>query len=179
MSTSPAPASSKQVRVNGTDVHYVEAGEGPPLLLLHGGFVSTNALWDGHPATYNSNLAAFTARFRVIAPDARGYGRTMNPSGASITYAQLVEDVLALSAALGLDRPMICGFSEGATIATMAAMRSPAAFRAVVNDAGFDMINPQSPAYAMGRKIFGGSPDATVLCSAPSGTPARSRPRPV
>ena len=35
----------KYVRANGIDIHYVEAGAGEPLLLLHGGVVSTNPIW--------------------------------------------------------------------------------------------------------------------------------------
>jgi pimeloyl-ACP methyl ester carboxylesterase len=159
--TTQASAERKQIRANGTEIHCVEAGEGPSLLLLHGGFLSTDALWDGHPAAYVSHLGAFAARFRVIAPDTRGHGKTVQPGGGSISYAQLADDVIALSAALGLERPMICGFSDGGTIATVAAIRSPGAFHAVVNDAGFDLINPQSRVFAMSRQVFGGAPEAT------------------
>jgi pimeloyl-ACP methyl ester carboxylesterase len=160
-STTRSFAAHKQIRANGADIHYLDAGEGAPLLLLHGGFLSTDAVWEGHPASYLSHLGAFAERFRVIAPDTRGHGRTLNPGGGAVSYAQLADDVLAFSAALGLDRPMICGFSDGATIATVAATRSPNSFRAIVNDAGFDLINPQSRAFAMARQVFGGSPDAT------------------
>jgi pimeloyl-ACP methyl ester carboxylesterase len=151
----------EHVHANGADVHYVEAGEGPPLLLLHAGFLSTHALWEGHPAAYVSHLGAFAGRFRVIAPDTRGHGLSLNPGGGSISYAELADDVLELSTVLGLERPLICGFSDGGTIATVAAIRSPDAFRAVVNHAGFDFINPQSRTFAMARQVFGGSPEAT------------------
>jgi pimeloyl-ACP methyl ester carboxylesterase len=103
----------------------------------------------------------FAARFRVIAPDTRGHGGTLHPGGSPITYAQLAEDVVALSQALGLDRPMICGFSDGGLIATQVAIRHPGAVRAVVNDAGFDYLNPQAKSFAMARQIFGGHPQAT------------------
>lgn len=152
---------TNQIRANGTEIHYVESGEGPPVVLLQAGLTSTNPVWEGHPASYLSYLDAFAARFRVIVPDVRGCGRTLNPGGGSISYAQLADDVVALSTALGLDRPVLCGFSDGGTIATVAAVRSPGAVSAVVNDAGFDMLNPESRTFAMGRQVFGGSPQAT------------------
>ena len=155
------PITRKQAHVAGTDIHYVETGDGQPLLLLHAGFLSTDDIWEGHPAGYVSHLGSLASRFRVIAPDARGHGRTLHPPGDSISYEQLADDVAALSTVLGLQRPMVCGFSDGATIATVAAIRHPDAFRAVVNHAGFDVLHPGSRVFAMSRQIFGGSPDAT------------------
>ena len=70
------------IHANGTDIHYVEAGTGEPLVLLHGGMVSTDALWAGSPVAYVDHMAAFAERFRVIAPDVRGFGRTINPGAA-------------------------------------------------------------------------------------------------
>ena len=63
--------------------------------------------------------------------------------------------------ALGLDRPLVCGFSDGATLATILAIRSPGSVRAIVNHAGYDLFNPQAPSLAMARQVLGGSPDAT------------------
>src|SRR5262245_50666930 len=102
------------IRANGIDIHYVERGSGPPLVLLHGGMVTTNPLWGGHPFASSSHLDAFAEHFRVIAPDTRGAGRTRHVGGAP-TFDVLADDVLALIAALGLERPRVCGFSEGGT----------------------------------------------------------------
>ena len=121
------------VRANGADIYYVEAGQGDPLLLLHGGFVSTSPVWAGVPVAYVSHLATFAEHFRVIAPDTRGHGRTVNPGGGSIPYTQLADDIMALIAALGLEQPLICGFSDGATTATIVGIRNPDAVRAIVN----------------------------------------------
>jgi len=151
----------RYVRANGTDIYYVEAGTGEPLLLLHGGMVSTNPIWAGVPVAYVSHMNTFAQHFRVIAPDARGYGRTVNAGGGSIPYTRLADDVLALIDALGLDRPLICGFSDGGITATIAGIRHPGAVRAIVNDAGYDVFNPHAPGITMARQIFGGSPDAT------------------
>jgi pimeloyl-ACP methyl ester carboxylesterase len=158
--TSKAIGESKQVRVNGTQIHYVEVGQGPPLLLLHGGAVSTNAIWNGHPFAYVTHMGALAERFRVIAPDTRGSGRTRH-DGDAITFDQLADDVLALADALELAAPALCGFSEGGTTATIAAIRSPRRWSAVVNHAGYDLFNPAAPSFAMMRQMFGGSATAT------------------
>jgi len=148
------------VRANGIDIHYVEEGQGVPLVLLHGGMVSTNPIWAPTPVSYAAHMQALARRHRVIAPDTRGCGRTVHDGGV-VTFDQLADDVLALVEALGLGRPLIAGFSEGGSTATVAAIRSPDRFSAIVNDAGYDMFNPQAPSSAMMRQILGGSPTAT------------------
>ena len=82
-------------------------------------------------------------------------------SGGPISFDLLADDVAALIGALGLERPLIAGFSEGAITATVLGIRQPDAVRAIVNDAGFDAFDPAAPTIAMMRQILGGSPDAT------------------
>jgi pimeloyl-ACP methyl ester carboxylesterase len=62
---------------------------------------------------------------------------------------------------MGLDRPRLCGFSEGGTTATIVGIRKPEAVSAIVNDAGYDLFDPDSPSLPMMRQMFGGAPDAT------------------
>ena len=163
----------KFVRANGIDIHYTDEGKGEPLVLLHGGLMSTGRTWAGSPGAYVSRTGAFAEHFRVIAPDLRGHGKTVNPGGRAMTYAQLADDVVALVAALGLQRPMICGFSTGGSVATLAALR--AAVRALVNDAGYDVLNPRPEGadLRLCRQLFGGRPDATE--ADPSATERRVR----
>jgi pimeloyl-ACP methyl ester carboxylesterase len=151
---------AKSVRANGIDIHYIERGSGAPLILLHGGMVSTNPIWTGSPFAYSSHLDAFAEHFRVIAPDTRGGGRTRHVDGP-VTFDTLAHDVLGLIDALDLERPSVCGFSEGGTTATILAMRNPGMVSAIVNDAGYDLFNPESSSYPMTRQMFGGAPDAT------------------
>jgi pimeloyl-ACP methyl ester carboxylesterase len=141
------------------DIHYTETGKGPPLVLLHAGLMSTEPAWNGHPGSYATYMDQLAARFRVIRPDTRGHGKTPNPSGRPPTYTQLADDVITLIDTLGLDRPLLCGFSDGGMIATVAALRAPSKVRAVVNDAGFDILIPRMA--EMLRRVFGGSPDAS------------------
>jgi len=150
----------RTVHANGIDIHYLEAGQGEPLVLLHGGLVSTSPIWTGVPISYASHMATLSERFRVIAPDTRGTGRTVH-SGGTVTHDLLADDVAALIGALDLQRPLVAGFSYGAVTATIAGIRHPGAVRAIVNHAGYDAFDPQSPVWAMSRQMFGGSPDAT------------------
>lgn len=151
---------TRTVRANGIDIHVLERGTGAPLVLLHGGMVTTNPLWAGHPFAYTSHLDAFAEHFRVIAPDTRGSGRTRHGDGDP-GFDVLAADVLGLIDAMGLDRPRLCGFSEGGTTATIVGIRKPEAVSAIVNDAGYDLFDPDSPSLPMMRQMFGGAPDAT------------------
>jgi pimeloyl-ACP methyl ester carboxylesterase len=153
-------AEARPVRANGIDIHYLEQGEGEPLLLLHGGMVSTNPIWTGVPVAYASHMATLAKHFRVIAPDTRGCGRTPH-TGGPITFDLLADDVAALIEALGLKRPLITGFSDGGIIATLLGIRHRHAVRAIVNDAGFDVFDPQARSFVMMRQFLGGSPEAT------------------
>ena len=152
---------AKLVNANGIDIAYTEVGDGPPLVLLHGALVSNGPAWAGSPVAYVDHMAALGKHFRVIAPDTRGSGATVHPGGPA-SFPVLADDVLALIEALGLERPLVAGFSEGAATATIVALRRPDVVRALVNHAGFDIFDPNAMAHQSVRPIFGGSPDATT-----------------
>jgi pimeloyl-ACP methyl ester carboxylesterase len=152
--------SGKFVRANGIDIHYLDEGEGTPLVLLHGGMVSTNPIWTGVPVAYASHMQTLAEHFRVIAPDVRGGGRTVHTEGP-VTFDLLADDVVALIGALGLERPLLTGFSDGGITATVVGMRHPDAARAIVNHAGFDEFDTGAATFAVMRQMLGGSPDAT------------------
>ena len=153
-------AEGQYVRANGIDIHYLDQGEGEPIVLLHGGMVSTNSIWAGVPVAYASYMNRLAEHFRVIAPDTRGCGKTAHTEGP-LTFDLLADDVAALIDALGLERPLITGFSDGAIIATVVGIRHPSAVQAIVNHAGFDEFDRQAPTFAMMRQFLAGSPDAT------------------
>ena len=158
---SSAVAHAQYVSANGVDIHYLEQGDGEPLVLLHGGMVSTNPIWSGVPIAYAGHMDTLAEHFRVIAPDTRGGGKTRH-TGGPISFDLLADDVAALINALGLERPLIAGFSEGAITATILGIRHPDTVRAIVNHAGFDAFDPGNTGlFAVMRQILGGSPDAT------------------
>jgi pimeloyl-ACP methyl ester carboxylesterase len=157
-----SPATSRFVHANGIDIHYRESGQGEPLVLLHGGVVSSNPIWKGSPVAYATFMDALASQFRVIEPDTRGAGKTVNPGHAPVPFTQLADDLVAFMDALGLDRPAIGGFSEGGITAAIAAIRNPDRVRALINDAAYDFFNPSAPSFTAMRQILGGRPDATT-----------------
>ena len=106
----------KYVRANGLDIYYEEQGQGQPLILIHGG--SLNG------ASWKPYLAAFAERYRVIMPDSRGHGRSLNPEGM-LSFRLMADDVAAFASALGLDKPLIYGYSDGGQVALEIGMRYP------------------------------------------------------
>ena len=150
----------RQVRANGIDIHYREQGDGQPLVLLHGGLVSSSPRWAGTPFSYAAHYDTLASRFRVIAPDTRGCARTAHSGDGAISFALLGDDVAALIEALELERPLLAGFSEGALTATIVGIRYPDRVAAIVNEAGHDAFNPRAPTIQIMRQLFGGSPDA-------------------
>ena len=117
-----APA-GMHIEANGLRIYYEVHGEGEPLLLVHGG-TATSQSWASH-------LPALTEHFRVLTPDSRGHGRTDNPKG-ELGYRVMADDVAALVGALGLQRPLILGYSDGGQIALELGMRYPGLARALV-----------------------------------------------
>lgn len=111
------------VQANGLEIYYEEYGAGEPLLLLHGGTLTSHS-WQ----TY---APAFAQHFRVIAPDSRGHGRTRNPSG-EFGYRLMADDLAAFVQTLGLNKPLLCGFSDGAQIALEFGMHYPDLAKALV-----------------------------------------------
>ena len=95
-----------------------------PFLLVHG-LASNARLWDG----VAPRLAA--AGHRVAAVDLRGHGRSDKPDGG-YDFATISEDLRALIAALGFDRPVIAGQSWGAGVVLDFGVRNPGLTRGIV-----------------------------------------------
>jgi pimeloyl-ACP methyl ester carboxylesterase len=160
----PIPVTEGHATANGLNMWYVEAGQGSPLLLLHGGTVSNGPLWADPDWgwEWGPHLGTFAQHFRVIAPDTRGHGRTRNSSGVQ-SYATYAEDVIALIQALQLEKPLLCGWSDGGITASLVGIMAPDLPRAIVNLAGFDLFNPdpELPTRRFVREWLGGASHAT------------------
>ena len=111
-----ATTESKTIPANGLDVHYLEAGSGHPLILLHGGMATASS--------WGEVIPQFAQHFRVLAPDTRAHGRTGH-TGGDLNFALLADDVAACAGALGRETPLICGFSDGGQTAMELGMRHP------------------------------------------------------
>jgi pimeloyl-ACP methyl ester carboxylesterase len=111
------------LRVNGIDLHWDETGEGEPLLFLHGGM--------GRGRDWTHIFAEPPAGFRIIAPDLRGHGGTLNPSG-HFTFRQCADDVLALVRHLGVRPAKAIGVSGGGIVLLHMATIEPAAIASMI-----------------------------------------------
>jgi pimeloyl-ACP methyl ester carboxylesterase len=125
----------KFVQANGLEIYYEERGQGAPLILLHGGML-TGASWEPY-------LAAFSEHYRVIMPDTRGHGRTNNPTG-EMSYRTLADDVAAFVAALGLQKPLIFGFSDGGQTTLEIGMRYSDLPQALIIAGAYSELTEQS-----------------------------------
>jgi pimeloyl-ACP methyl ester carboxylesterase len=105
----------------GARIHYYRRGSGPPLILAHG------ATDDGR--CWGRVAERLEDGYDIIAYDARGHGRSVDSSPGQPSAG---EDLLALVAALGLDRPAAMGHSMGAGAVADAASRAPDALRAAI-----------------------------------------------
>lgn len=116
-------ATSHEVMIGDLEVHYLEQGTGQPLLLLHGGTATSKA--------WGEVLPQLAERYRVLALDTRGHGRTSNPS-QTMSYAQFADDVAGFIDALGLSQPLIVGYSDGGQTALEFGLRHPGKAAALV-----------------------------------------------
>lgn len=97
-------------------------GEGEPLLLVHATMLC-GPIW--------APVAAHLDRFHAYAPDLRAHGRTPLPPGASLEWAAIADDVLAVVDHLGLDAPRAVGHSMGAACLLLAELARPGTFSAL------------------------------------------------
>ncbi len=115
------------VSINGTDIYYEIHGSGEPVLLLHGGFCSIEMM--------RPQIEALASDYTVYAPERPGHGRSPDVAGP-ISYAQSVADTLDYLDAMGVQRPHIVGFSDGAIIGLTIALQHPGRLRSLVAISG-------------------------------------------
>jgi pimeloyl-ACP methyl ester carboxylesterase len=98
------------------NMHLAEAGEGPPLLLLHG--------WPQHWWCFRHLIPELSRRFRVLAPDLRGLGWSDAPPDG-YAKGRLAADVLELLDCEGIDRVSVLGHDWGGFAAFLLALEHP------------------------------------------------------
>lgn len=104
----------------GDRLHFVQTGEGDPLLLLHGAYGSGEGLL---ATPFGQTLAA---RFRIIAPDSLGHGRSdAPPDPARYQARQRADQTAAVLDAAGIERLHVCGYSMGGWTASALAAFHP------------------------------------------------------
>ena len=110
----------EKTRLNGIEIHYVRAGAGVPLMLLHG--------WPEYWYAWRKLIPLLADGFDVVAPDLRGFGESGKPPGAALEVYRLedhVEDALALADSLGWERFGIVSHDIGAMVAQAMARSHP------------------------------------------------------
>lgn len=113
----------RQIEVEGIRLDLLEGGQGDGLIFLHG-LAASNAIWQGV-------LGSFAERWRVVAPDLPGHGRSEKPDVAYTMdfYARIVRE---LGRVLGLGTAVVVGNSMGGQVAVRLALAEPAFVRALV-----------------------------------------------
>jgi pimeloyl-ACP methyl ester carboxylesterase len=110
-------------------VYYRDAGAGPPIVILHGG-------WGYEIYPFERQIAALGASHRLIAPDRTGYGRSGRiERQATDFHHRAAAESLAVIGALGLDRPVVWGHSDGAVIALLIGLADPDCLRGLIVEA--------------------------------------------
>jgi 2-hydroxymuconate-semialdehyde hydrolase len=107
------PLDRKRLRVSGGELAYVDEGEGPTVLLLHG-FPSSAHLW-------RDLVPILAPRFRAVAPDLLGYGDSDKPPDAAVHVRAQAGYVREMLDTLGLGRVAVVGHDIGGGIAQLLA----------------------------------------------------------
>src|SRR5258707_7297707 len=96
----PAAVESRFADVNGTRLHYLVAGKGDPVILLHG-YAQNSHMW-------RPLIPELAKTHTVIAPDLRGFGQSAKPSDG-YTKKAMAQDIHALAISLRLRKQIVVG----------------------------------------------------------------------
>ena len=126
----PSRPVTRDVAARGARIRFVEAGSGPPLILVHD-YLASRVAWD-------DVLPQLAENFHVIALDLPGFGESEKPSPNRYRYDfdGFSESVIDLVAALGLTRVSLCGHAMGGAVSLTVAASYPHVVRKLV------LVNP-------------------------------------
>jgi pimeloyl-ACP methyl ester carboxylesterase len=119
----PRMRDGEYVDAGGIRTYYEVAGSGEPLILLHGGMCSAETL-DGQ-------ARVLAEHYRVYVPERRAHGRTPDVDGP-ITYEIMATDTIAFMESVGIESAHLVGWSDGAMVAVLVALRRPELVRRLV-----------------------------------------------
>ena len=108
------------VNVAGKPIFVAEAGDGTPVVMLHGGGPGASGV-----SNYSRNIDALGEHFRVIVPDMPGYGRSVKGVDHSDPFGYLADMIRGLIDELGLETAHLIGNSYGGAAALRLALDTP------------------------------------------------------
>ncbi|WP_225827192.1 alpha/beta fold hydrolase [Streptomyces naphthomycinicus] len=106
--------------IGGRKIFAAETGDGPPVLLLHGGGPGASGV-----SNYARNITALAKEYRVIVPDLPGYGRSTKGVDGSDPFGHLADGIRGMLDALGLEQAHLVGNSYGGACALRLALDTP------------------------------------------------------
>jgi pimeloyl-ACP methyl ester carboxylesterase len=140
------PSHGHLAAVNDIQMYYEVHGEGPPLVLLHGFFGSTQ-VWQPY-------LAGLAAHFRLIVVDLRGHGYSTNPAN-QFTHRQSALDIFALLDQLKIQRFQAMGISSGGMTLLHMATQQPDRVDAMVLIGATIYFGPETRAIQRNTTVEG------------------------
>lgn len=161
----PPAKTHGQVDHDGARIWYATYGSGFPVLLLHGGLGNAENWGYQVPALIETG-------HRVVLIDSRGHGRSTR-DGPQFSYELMASDVLAVMDAIALDRAAIVGWSDGAILGLILAMKHPGrvsrvfAFAGPMDPRGNKPISPADEPI-LGRILGRHAKDYARLSSTPA-----------
>jgi 4,5:9,10-diseco-3-hydroxy-5,9,17-trioxoandrosta-1(10),2-diene-4-oate hydrolase len=108
------------VNVAGKPMFVAEAGDGPPVVMLHGGGPGASGV-----SNYSRNIDSLAEHFRVIVPDMPGYGRSAKGVDQSDSFGYLADMIRGLLDELGIGTACLVGNSYGGAAALRLALDTP------------------------------------------------------
>jgi len=114
--SSGAPIVDRYATVNGVKLHYLVAGKGAPVILLHG-YAQNSHMW-------RPLMTELAKTHLVVAPDLRGFGDSAKPA-AGYDKKTMAQDVHALAQSLGIQKAGVAGHDIGLMVAYAYATQYP------------------------------------------------------
>jgi len=110
-------------RIDDIQLAYTDVGSGPPVVLIHG-YPFNRSLW-------NEQLEALSSKYRVVAPDLRGFGESDSSEGP-VTMSRMAQDVAQLMDQLEIPQAVIGGLSMGGYVVLAFCKQFPSRVRALL-----------------------------------------------
>ena len=168
---------------SGTIIDYSVAGDGDPVVLIHG-FVGSREEWTSPPPflspaeqeAFEPVFAGLSENFKVIALDCRGHGRSGKPHGDDDYGTEMVLDVVRLLDHLGLEDAHVVGYSMGAFIAAKLVELQPERVKSLVLGGGGALLEGSEQLdfmVSIGKSLESGrGVEPLILAMTPPGQPA-------